>query len=380
MNFLKYSSSSTHYQLRKAPMIKYAISEPGAVYCKEAPSGDCRCPECMDMNTDNIISAQEAEVELYRVRKTWSDAKSQLGAYYVKQNAINACPYGYKVFNLEGKAIYTAPAATGLQGSEFNGLSEPDAIKKVASLYTKNNKTTGMLASVGIAQFCLESGYGSTSLALEANNVHGMKAMLSQNTWEGSVWDGKSVYTKQTLEQDKNGNVYYITAEFRKYPNVEESIADRAAYFKNAMNGSDYRYPGLAEETSYKKAIQIIKDGGYATDVDYVSKLCNLVERWELTQYDTVGPEKDSDSKESNVTDNKNGSGTGNGSTFQSYQVKVSITDLHIRTGAGTGYQSAGFCPVGVYTIVEEKKAGNYTWGRLKSGAGWIALEYTRKV
>lgn len=60
--------------------------------------------------------------------------------------------------------------------------------------------------------------------------------------------------------------------------------------------------------------------------------------------------------------------------------VKVSITNLNIRKGPGTNYGVSGTCPVGTYTIVETKTAGGYTWGRLKSGAGWIALEYAKRV
>ncbi len=62
------------------------------------------------------------------------------------------------------------------------------------------------------------------------------------------------------------------------------------------------------------------------------------------------------------------------------FQVQVSISDLYIRKGAGTNYGTNGFCPKGVYTIVETKSADGYTWGKLKSGAGWIALEYTKKI
>ena len=52
----------------------------------------------------------------------------------------------------------------------------------------------------------------------------------------------------------------------------------------------------------------------------------------------------------------------------------------YIRKGPGTNYGNNGFCPKGVYTIVETKSAGGYTWGRLKSGAGWIALEHTKRL
>ena len=60
-----------------------------------------------------------------------------------------------------------------------------------------------------------------------------------------------------------------------------------------------------------------------------------------------------------------------------SFLVKVTVTDLNIRSGPGTKYKKTGhITDQGTYTIVE--KSGN--WGKLKSGAGWICLRYTREV
>lgn len=176
--------------------------------------------------------------------------------------------------------------SVGMQATALKGLSEADAVKKVGALFTADQKKSGILASVSLAQFILESGYGSTELAQNANNCFGMKKSLSGNTWGGSTWDGKSTYTKKTQEDDATGKLYTITADFRRYPCVEDSIADHSAYLLGAMNGSKKRYAGLQGCTDYKKAVQIIKDGGYATDTKYVSKICSIIERWNLTQYD----------------------------------------------------------------------------------------------
>ena len=176
--------------------------------------------------------------------------------------------------------------SVGLQATALKGLSEADAVKKVGALFTADQKKSGILASVSLAQFILESGYGSTELAQNANNCFGMKKSLSGNTWAGSTWDGKSIYTKKTQEDDGTGKLYTITADFRKYPCVEDSIADHSAYLLGAMNGSKKRYAGLQGCSDYKKAVQIIKDGGYATDTKYVSKICSIIERWNLTEYD----------------------------------------------------------------------------------------------
>ncbi len=112
-----------------------------------------------------------------------------------------------------------------------------------------------------------------------------MKENLSSNTW-ASVWDGQSTYTKKTQEQDAVGRSYYITANFRRYPCLEDSILDHAAYLLGAMNGSRKRYEGLTETKNYRDAITLIKKGGYATDVKYVDKICSIVERFGLDKYD----------------------------------------------------------------------------------------------
>ena len=48
--------------------------------------------------------------KLYRVRKSWQNKESQLGAYAIKDNAIAACKSGYCVFDWNGVAVYTNPA------------------------------------------------------------------------------------------------------------------------------------------------------------------------------------------------------------------------------------------------------------------------------
>lgn len=76
-----------------------------------------------------------------------------------------------------------------------------------------------------------------------------------------------------------------------------------------------------------------------------------------------------------------NGTAKASASAFSPYAVKVSIKDLNIRKGPGTNYASNGFCPIGVYTIIEESNGvGATKWGKLKSGAGWISLDYAKRV
>lgn len=68
---------------------------------------------------------------------------------------------------------------------------------------------------------------------------------------------------------------------------------------------------------------------------------------------------------------------------FQPYIIKVTYKPfINIRSGPGVTYKDVGDVPYGgVYTIIEEKVNGAQTWGRLKSGAGWICLTgFTKKI
>lgn len=334
----------------------------------------------------------------------------------------------------------------GLQASSLANLTSEQVIEKVGAYFTEDNKKTGVLACISMAQFILESGYGKSELAKNANNCFGMKRNLSGNSWAGSVWDGSSIYTKQTNEEE-DGKVITITADFRKYACIEDSIEDHSAYLLNARNGSAYRYAGLKNETDYKKAAQIIKDGGYATSSTYVQRLCDIIEKYDLTRFNATtsagtsaggtttqgtntlpavpfcvrvliddlnyrtGPTMRNDAKGHTgkgtftIVEVRDGwgklkSGAGwiwlknpnyctvlntvyNAVEFKPYAVRVDCDDLNIRKGPGTNYGKTGrHTGKGVFTIVEEKSGtgSDNGWGRLKSGAGWISLDYAVKA
>ena len=59
------------------------------------------------------------------------------------------------------------------------------------------------------------------------------------------------------------------------------------------------------------------------------------------------------------------------------YKVKITADSLNVRKGAGVGYGIAAVVKKNeVFTIVDESKG----WGKLKSGAGWISLKYTKRI
>ena len=179
-------------------------------------------------------------------------------------------------------------AETTADAAKLAAMSQAEFVDWIGQLAAADMQTSGILASVTVAQSILESGYGKSELALNALNLGGMKAELSGNTWP-SAWDGK-IYTKDTAEQEPDGTYITIKADFRAYPSVAAYLADHSAYLASAKDGEKLRYAGIVGCKDYRKAFQILKDGGYATSIDYVDKLCAVVEKWDLTRYDGASP------------------------------------------------------------------------------------------
>lgn len=92
-----------------------AASQIGAYRVKD--NAIKNCPEGYTVYGDNgaVIYSNKKEdqaaTKWYRVRKSWNDAASQLGAYKVYDNAVNNCPAGYAVFNDSGEVLYRMAAA-----------------------------------------------------------------------------------------------------------------------------------------------------------------------------------------------------------------------------------------------------------------------------
>lgn len=179
-------------------------------------------------------------------------------------------------------------------------MTEKEFVSYIGPLAAEDMKKTGILASITAAQSILESGYGSSELAQNANNLFGMKENLSGNNW-ASEWDGQ-IYTKATGEQKPTGEYYTVIANFRKYKDWAESIKDHSDYLAGAKNGSALRYEGIVGEKDYTTAAKIIKGGGYATSIEYVSKLCNIIEKWNLTIYDHLNDQKGEETVAKTIT------------------------------------------------------------------------------
>ena len=93
------------------------------------------------LTTASTPSPNTDTKQLYRIRKTWADAKSQVGAYSSLESAKQQCPIGYSVFDDNGKCVYTkgTTATTSAlyrvktsDGVQLGAFSNLDNAKKLA--------------------------------------------------------------------------------------------------------------------------------------------------------------------------------------------------------------------------------------------------------
>lgn len=120
-------------------------------------------------------------------------------------------------------------------------------------------------ASITLAQGLLESGAGSSSLAKDANNHFGIKC--------GSAWTGPYVLRDDDARNEK----------FRKYRSAEESYEDHSRFLKQARYASLFKL----SMKDYKGWAHGLKRCGYATNPRYGYLLVDLIERYDLSRYDS---------------------------------------------------------------------------------------------
>ncbi|WP_455498155.1 glucosaminidase domain-containing protein [Coprobacter sp.] len=140
-----------------------------------------------------------------------------------------------------------------------------DTYKDLAISHQKKYKIP---ASITLAQGLLESGAGTGTLARKSNNHFGIKCH--------NKWSGARVYH----DDDAKGEC------FRKYGHPKESYEDHSLFLTRNM-----RYAQLFElkSTDYKGWARGLQRCGYATDKAYASKLIQIIELYDLYQYDRKG-------------------------------------------------------------------------------------------
>jgi Mannosyl-glycoprotein endo-beta-N-acetylglucosaminidase len=133
---------------------------------------------------------------------------------------------------------------------------------------------TGVPASVTVAQAILESDWGRSLLALDANNYFGIKAIGRLGT-DGLVW-------MSTGEFDASGQAYETVSPFRAYKSLTDSVVDHDRVLRT---GSRYA-AAMRSSNDPRQFAQQLSEAGYSTDPDYADKLVALMDRYDLYRLD----------------------------------------------------------------------------------------------
>ena len=155
-------------------------------------------------------------------------------------------------------------------------MNKSEFIATIAPLVIAENNKRGkpLYPSVVIAQAICESGWGQSKIMMKANAIFGIKATSS--------WKGK-VYNANTQECYDGSTYTNITACFRAYNSLAESIAD---YFDLITKSERYRKACVSN--SPLECITAIKNGGYATSPTYINTIMSIINSNGLTKYDVV--------------------------------------------------------------------------------------------
>ena len=140
---------------------------------------------------------------------------------------------------------------------------------KLKPFVIKDMYATTIPSSLTAAQAFIESKYGNSGLAVNANNLFGIKG----------AYNGQSVSMMTT--EYYNGVACKVRANFRKYPSWLESISDHSGLFLRSA-----RYANLRGETDYIKACKNVQIDGYATSPTYANTLINTINKYKLYEWD----------------------------------------------------------------------------------------------
>lgn len=171
-------------------------------------------------------------------------------------------------------------AGTTQETSKLNleGLEEHQVsfINKIVPVAIEVAREYNVYPSIVVAQSILESDWGRSPLAVNANNLFGIKG-----TYNGSfIWH-------ETKEDDGTGFQYKVTDKFAKYPSYKESVESNARLIREGLSWDEGYYSGAWVENTknYQEATEFLT-GTYATDINYNSKVNGVIQEYNLDVLD----------------------------------------------------------------------------------------------
>ena len=146
-------------------------------------------------------------------------------------------------------------------------------IQRYISLAIEEMNNFGIPASITMAQAILESNSGQSQLASVAKNHFGIKY------FDG--WKGETVM-RETVEYDENHQKVVVLARFCKFENDEDSFREHTSFLQKERYESLFKL----EIMDYEGWAIGLQACGYATDPQYPNKLMNIIEKYDLAQFD----------------------------------------------------------------------------------------------
>jgi len=165
-----------------------------------------------------------------------------------------------------------------VQAANASAAQQQAFLNKVVPMAQQAAAKYNLYTSVMLAQAILESDWGLSDLSTQANNYFGVKGDYNGAT-----------YAIKTREWSAAKGNYYITANFRQYPSIQESFNDNGNKLRNGVAWNTSYYKGTWKENaaSYTDATAWLQ-GRYATDNNYAKSLNNVIQTYNLTQYDAI--------------------------------------------------------------------------------------------
>ncbi|MDZ7877851.1 MAG: glucosaminidase domain-containing protein [Saprospiraceae bacterium] len=161
---------------------------------------------------------------------------------------------------------FTANATTGAE-------LVSNYVSQYKDLAIEEQLRTGIPASIKLSMGLLESSFGQSRLATEANNHFGIK------WWNAN--DGAAFVEAMDDDKDKAGNP--TPSKFVKFSSAEESYRKHSEFL---MTRARYRVLFNYDRTDYRAWAEGLKSCGYATAPDYAEKLIRIIEKYNLAQFD----------------------------------------------------------------------------------------------
>lgn len=198
------------------------------------------------------------------VRAYASDFSTVLGEGWVLLADVSQSTSPAQSVNTSSHSVVSV--ATFTSGNAF--------IQTVSGAARTSEAQTGVPASVTIAQAILESDWGSSLLTREANNYFGIKASSQAAGSNGLIW-------MPTLEY-LSGQWVSEMAAFRAYQSVADSVADHGWLLRSLP-----RYaPAFQAANDPREFARRIAAEGYSTDPSYATKIIQLMDAYNLYQFD----------------------------------------------------------------------------------------------